>query len=449
MVVVRVHHQRDRSAPRRDGITSRHRDVDDGRAVGHDPDRKHRFVSAHPLAVRRPHHQAIPPRRVRREPAAEAEAVHGERRRGIPVLPARRRDRDRRLAPGLNPGSRREQQRVSSRRHRLVLELEVAGVTGREGEAREERRAPHRDFNRVGASTAEGEVGVERLSQRSGCALRAAQRVEPDLGRLPRRARRPGPERHRAPPGRRDVERNRIARGDDPARGLEPERARDHRQRAPRLPEERRRTMPDPRRPQQQRRTGRRGERPAEQAAEPLPRAAQRVRGPGLHLLRGGQVRGLAEPFAGSLAGDLDEPPERACPPRLLPLQPGRERVGSEAPGGADRRRGGSDRRHRPRDPRHHHPYRGVHQARPRAPCGGGQHREQAAGGTDRAQPAEPPPERTRRPGECPLGAAPAHCPPATAYTKRFTPMRSAASCFSGGSRWTSKSSHPSPRSLW
>jgi len=34
-----------------------------------------------------------------------------------------------------------------------------------------------------------------------------------------------------------------------------------------------------------------------------------------------------------------------------------------------------------------------------------------------------------------------------TAYTKRFTPIRNAASCFSGGSLCTSGSSQPSPRS--
>ncbi len=37
----------------------------------------------------------------------------------------------------------------------------------------------------------------------------------------------------------------------------------------------------------------------------------------------------------------------------------------------------------------------------------------------------------------------------ASAYTNRFTPMRSAASRTSGGSPCTSGSSHPSPRSLW
>ena len=35
-----------------------------------------------------------------------------------------------------------------------------------------------------------------------------------------------------------------------------------------------------------------------------------------------------------------------------------------------------------------------------------------------------------------------------TAYTKRFTPMRSAASCSSGGSLYVPTSSHPFPRSL-
>ncbi len=55
-----------------------------------------------------------------------------------------------------------------------------------------------------------------------------------------------------------------------------------------------------------------------------------------------------------------------------------------------------------------------------------------------RVRPTEPP-QPHRRVG---------HGVALTAYVNRLTPIRSAASCSSGGSWWTSGSSHPSPRSV-
>ena len=55
---------------------------------------------------------------------------------------------------------------------------------------------------------------------------------------------------------------------------------------------------------------------------------------------------------------------------------------------------------------------------------------------------------RQPQPPQAGRGAPLGHRVELTAYVKRFTPMRNAASCSSGVSWWTSGSSHPSPRSV-
>ena len=174
-----------------------------------------------------------------------------------------------------------------------------------------------------------------------------------------------------------------------------------------------------------------------------------RVAAPASHFIRLRGVGAGEQRAAGARRRFVEQGGQRASPPGTQLLQPagdpGLREIRERSPGHPD---DGQERQHHG-DPGDQDPLRRAEPTQPRGPRRGADHHGGGAGGECQPAGSSLDPERS---GETPQGQArgrSGHSPYPTAYANRFTPMRSAASCFSGGSRWTSGSSHPSPRSVW
>jgi hypothetical protein len=434
MIVPRVDHQRHDEAQGGDRVGARHGDVHPGRAVRNDADRETERVARERRAGRGRERETVAPGAPGDEPAGEVGARDGERRDVAVEGPSGRHERGRRLTLGLEPGAGGQEHGVAANRNRLVVEPEIRRVVSRHHNAAEENRHPHPDLDRVGRAAPTGHPGEQIAAERPRDEAGVPQRIEQQGNRLPGFAWCAEPEGADAAPRRIHVERNRRPAIHLRRFGAEPHR-RDRRLPGPRRVPERGRGAPH--------RAGRRERSETEEedagpGEKPVMDALREGRG-GLgavarQRVRPGAVRQPEQRLAGACRRRIEQGRDRPVAPAARFLQAPRDRAEREPAAGFPRHADDDGDRDRGTTPRRQHPPGRRQHAEAGEPRGASEHE-----GGEAHRPRRPsrPALRAKRPGEtCQSlrGRDRRHPPYPTAYANRFTPIRSAASRFSGGS---------------